>query len=395
MKRLALLSSLVLIGFASVVWSQSGQQPAPAPAPQPNPENFVGKVTGHPTTDIRMLRYSFEPGARTNWHSHEGGQVILIEKGTARAQEAGAAMREIGPRESFVTAPGVKHWHGAMPNEPLTQVSLSFGATNWMEKVSDQQVLGQGQVTNVRGLVVAFVVALLAPLSAFAQDVSGEAIYKRRCAACHERPADGRTPGVDTLRNMPSSRILRTLDFGAMMTIAYQLNRVEREAVARFLGKAGGDPQPRAEAFCSDRSVSINTSASPIWNGWSPSPNNSRFSPAALSKLTPEQVSKLKLKWAFGFEGDISAFCAADSDWQSGLHWQRRRRGARAARGHRLSAVDVPGCGIDSFRDGGRASWTAGTCCSSAISLAGSTRSTQRQVKRSGASGPRNTKPFV
>ena len=107
---------------------------------------------------------------------------------------------------------------------------------------------------------------------------------------------------------MPSSRILRTLDFGAMMTIAYQLNRVEREAVARFLGKAGGDPQPRAEAFCSDRSVSINTSASPIWNGWSPSPNNSRFSPAALSKLTPEQVSKLKLKWAFGFEGDISAF---------------------------------------------------------------------------------------
>src|SRR6187431_1972830 len=160
----------------------------------------------------------------------------------------------------------------------------------------------------MRGLVVAFVVALLAPLSAFAQDVSGEAIYKRRCAACHERPADGRTPGVDTLRNMPSSRIVRTLDFGAMMTIAYQLNRAERDAVARFLGKPGGDPQPRAEAFCSDRSVSIDTSASPVWNGWSPSPTNSRFSPAALSKLTPEQVSKLKLKWAFGFEGDISAF---------------------------------------------------------------------------------------
>ena len=107
---------------------------------------------------------------------------------------------------------------------------------------------------------------------------------------------------------MPSSRILRTLDFGAMMTIAYQLNRVEREAVARFLGKPGGDPMPRPEAFCRDRSVSIDTSASPIWNGWSPSPTNSRFAPAALAKLTPDQVSKLKLKWAFGFEGDISAF---------------------------------------------------------------------------------------
>jgi len=143
MKRLLMLSGLVVVGFASVVWSQA-TQPAPAPAAvaQPNPENFVGKVTGHPTTDIRMLRYSFEPGARTNWHSHEGGQVILIEKGHARVQEAGGAMREMGPRESVVTAAGVKHWHGAMPNEPLTQVSLSFGATNWMEKVSDQQYSG-------------------------------------------------------------------------------------------------------------------------------------------------------------------------------------------------------------------------------------------------------------
>ncbi len=137
MKRLVLLSSLVLVGLSSAVWSQA-TQPA-APVAQPNPENFVGKVTGHPTTDIRMLRYSFEPGARTNWHSHEGGQVILIEKGHARVQEAGGAIREMGPRESFVTAAGVKHWHGAVPSEGLTQVSLSFGATNWMEKVSDAQ----------------------------------------------------------------------------------------------------------------------------------------------------------------------------------------------------------------------------------------------------------------
>jgi 4-carboxymuconolactone decarboxylase len=137
MTRLLLLSSLVLVGFSSAVWSQASQQ-APAP-PQPNPENFVGKVTGHPTSDIRMLRYSFEPGARTDWHSHEGGQVILIEKGRARVQEAGGAMREIAARESFVTAAGVKHWHGAVPTEGLTQVSLSFGTTNWMENVTDAE----------------------------------------------------------------------------------------------------------------------------------------------------------------------------------------------------------------------------------------------------------------
>ena len=143
MKRLLMLSGLVVVGFASVVWSQAAQQTAPAPVAQPNPENFVGKVTGHATADIRTLRYSFEPGARTNWHSHEGGQVILIEKGHARMQEAGGAIREMGPRESVVTAPGVKHWHGAMPNEGLTQVALSFGATNWMEKVTDGQYSGK------------------------------------------------------------------------------------------------------------------------------------------------------------------------------------------------------------------------------------------------------------
>lgn len=143
MIRALTLSMLVIVGLSSVVWSQSAQ-PA-APPPQPNPENFVGKVTGHPTTDIRMLRYSFEPGARTNWHSHEGGQVILIEKGHARVQEAGGAIREMGPRESFVTAAGVKHWHGAVPTEGLTQVSLSFGATNWMEKVSDAQYSAGGK----------------------------------------------------------------------------------------------------------------------------------------------------------------------------------------------------------------------------------------------------------
>jgi quercetin dioxygenase-like cupin family protein len=137
MTRVLTLSVLVLVGLSSVVWSQAAQQAAPTP--QPNPDNFTGKVTGHPTTDIRTLRYSFEPGARTDWHSHEGGQVILIEKGRMRVQESGGAVREIGPRESFVTAPGVKHWHGAIPGEGLTQVSLSFGSTNWMEEVSDAQ----------------------------------------------------------------------------------------------------------------------------------------------------------------------------------------------------------------------------------------------------------------
>jgi polyvinyl alcohol dehydrogenase (cytochrome) len=108
---------------------------------------------------------------------------------------------------------------------------------------------------------------------------------------------------------MTPSRILRTLDFGAMMTIAYTLRRDEREAVAAFLGKPGPEPRPRPEAFCSNRSVTLaDVSRVPSWNGWSPSRDNSRFVPATLAGLTASQVPRLKLKWAFGFEGDISAF---------------------------------------------------------------------------------------
>ena len=159
----------------------------------------------------------------------------------------------------------------------------------------------------IRAALIAVLLVCTAT-AASAQSVSGEAVYKRRCAACHDKPADGRTPAVNTLQAMTATRVLRTLDFGAMMTIAYQLNREEREAVAKFLGKPGGDAPPAATAFCRDRSVTIDAGSAPAWNGWSPTRDNARFAPASLAGLTAQQVSSLKLKWAFGFDGDISAF---------------------------------------------------------------------------------------
>lgn len=168
-------------------------------------------------------------------------------------------------------------------------------------------------LTGAAGIVAGVLLLVPSPLQAQATQTlapaqSGEMVYQQRCAACHERPADGRTPSRDVLQGMTSARIRRTLDFGAMMTIAYQLRRDEREAVAAFLGKPGGDPAPRASAFCANRSVSVDTSATPIWNGWSPSPTNTRFVPAPLARLAADQVPRLTLKWAFGFDGDIAAF---------------------------------------------------------------------------------------
>ena len=137
--RAVVLSAVVIIGVASAAWS-AAQAPQPGAAPAaPDPANFTGKVTPHATTDIRMLRYSFEPSARTNWHSHEGGQVIVVEKGRMRAQERGGTGKEFGPRETYVVAANVEHWHGALPGEPLTQVALSYGMTRWLKPVTNAE----------------------------------------------------------------------------------------------------------------------------------------------------------------------------------------------------------------------------------------------------------------
>jgi polyvinyl alcohol dehydrogenase (cytochrome) len=136
---------------------------------------------------------------------------------------------------------------------------------------------------------------------------SGETIYRERCAGCHDL-VSARIPSRDALRGLSSARILRAMDFGVMLNVAYPLRREEREAVAAFLGKAGGDPAPPAAAFCADRTAKVAARPKVQWNGWSPADGNARFQPADQAGLTPDQVSRLELKWAFAFDGDIAAF---------------------------------------------------------------------------------------
>jgi polyvinyl alcohol dehydrogenase (cytochrome) len=153
------------------------------------------------------------------------------------------------------------------------------------------------------GLVPAFLAAAPDP----ANDASGETIYKQRCAGCHEQN-NPRIPARETLQKLPASRILRTLNYGAMMSVAYTMSLSQREAVAAWLGTSGGDPVPPASAFCADRSVKIPANPGPQWNGWSPASSNTRFQPADAAGLTLDGVRNLKLKWAFAYEGDITAF---------------------------------------------------------------------------------------
>ena len=139
---------------------------------------------------------------------------------------------------------------------------------------------------------------------------SGAAIYAARCAACHDAPPsdENRAPPQDSLRQMSAARIIRTMDFGTMMGVTYMLDRAEREAVANYLGAGVETRAPPATAYCSDRTVRVPQAPVAVWNGWSPTPTNTRLQTARAAGLDADRVRNLELAWAFGFAGDVNAF---------------------------------------------------------------------------------------
>ncbi len=86
---------------------------------------------------------TFEPGARTAWHSHPLGQTLIVTAGCGRAQRWGGPIEEIRPGDVVWFEPGEKHWHGAAPTTAMTHIAiaerLDGKTTDWMEKVSDEQ----------------------------------------------------------------------------------------------------------------------------------------------------------------------------------------------------------------------------------------------------------------
>jgi quercetin dioxygenase-like cupin family protein len=86
---------------------------------------------------------TFEPGARTAWHTHPLGQTLIVTAGLGWVQREGGPVEEIGPGDVVWFPPGLKHWHGASPTTAMTHIAIqeSVGGKNvdWMEKVSDEQ----------------------------------------------------------------------------------------------------------------------------------------------------------------------------------------------------------------------------------------------------------------
>ena len=90
---------------------------------------------------------TFEPGARTSWHTHPLGQTLIVTAGCGLVQRVGGPIEEIRPGDVIRFAPGEKHWHGATATTSMTHIAIQERfegkAVNWMEKVSDEQYNGQ------------------------------------------------------------------------------------------------------------------------------------------------------------------------------------------------------------------------------------------------------------
>jgi quercetin dioxygenase-like cupin family protein len=83
---------------------------------------------------------TFEPGARTAWHTHPLGQTLIVTAGFGRVQREGGPIEEIRPGDVVWFPPGEKHWHGAAPKTAMTHIeSLKGKKVEWMETVSDEQ----------------------------------------------------------------------------------------------------------------------------------------------------------------------------------------------------------------------------------------------------------------
>ena len=92
---------------------------------------------------VQSVNVTFEPGARTAWHTHPLGQTLLVMAGCGWVQHDGAPIEEVRPGDVIWFHPGEKHWHGATPTTALTHIAiqeqLNGKAVDWMEKVSEEQ----------------------------------------------------------------------------------------------------------------------------------------------------------------------------------------------------------------------------------------------------------------
>jgi quercetin dioxygenase-like cupin family protein len=117
-----------------------------APFEPADPKNFVGRarVKRFPLVEggqpVIVYLVEFEPGGRTNWHTHSAPQLLLVKEGRGRVQTWGKPAREIAAGDAVTIEPNEKHWHGAAAATPMAHFAVNLNlTTQWLEPVSDDQ----------------------------------------------------------------------------------------------------------------------------------------------------------------------------------------------------------------------------------------------------------------
>jgi quercetin dioxygenase-like cupin family protein len=130
---------------------RAGSQPsAKAPAEYFTCQVRIDRLCDPPApARVGMALVTFEPGARTAWHTHPFGQTLIVTAGCGRVQRAGGAIEEIRPGDVVWFEPGEKHWHGAAPTTAMSHIAVQEkqdgSPVTWMEQVSDEQYLAGSQ----------------------------------------------------------------------------------------------------------------------------------------------------------------------------------------------------------------------------------------------------------
>ena len=112
-------------------------------------DNFIGTVWLHYLVEtdtahnVNIGSVTFEPGARTNWHSHQGGQILLVTEGKGLYQERGKPVEIIEKGQVIKCPPEIEHWHGATSAESMTHVAIgtntNIGGAVWLKPVTDKE----------------------------------------------------------------------------------------------------------------------------------------------------------------------------------------------------------------------------------------------------------------
>src|SRR5215218_1115284 len=152
-----MIATAVALGvFAAAPASAESTQISPngsRPSAKGATQYFTGSVTVDPlyaangSTSSMGGLVTFEPGARSAWHTHPAGQVLIVTSGTGWVQEEGGQKRETKPGDVIWTPPGVKHWHGATETNAMSHIAITNMVrgknVEWLEYVNDDQYRGK------------------------------------------------------------------------------------------------------------------------------------------------------------------------------------------------------------------------------------------------------------